>query len=305
VALAGRRPPRDGRHGAGVAGPVVGVDPLPRPQGASRGARARARAPSGRRRNEAPPADDGGVYDKDAAEPPSSNSRAPQPQRSTTPPRSPTAPPIPPDALSLIASPAGGGSDNDVVRRWSARLDAAGAAGSPPDGWAHTARAYALLRQALAADTAAVDAAQGGGGGSSKHARRSLARSAVLLRLGGGTCGRQWRRPNADGMRVWRRHLRRQRRRAASRMCTAGRRGRRLRQRRRKRRRCRQRWARQRRARGGSSLARSRRVCWGWISATARSRRCQRRCYERTSPPTWRWRRLGRTATQGRKLRAP
>ncbi|OSX70660.1 hypothetical protein BU14_0696s0009 [Porphyra umbilicalis] len=82
--------------------------------------------------------------------------------------------------------PAGGGSDNDVVRRWSARLDAADAAGSPPDGWAHTARAYALLRQALAADTAAVDAARGGGGDSSGRARRSLARSAVLLRLGGG-----------------------------------------------------------------------------------------------------------------------
>jgi len=50
VAPAGRRPRRDGRHGAGVAGPAVGVDPLPRPQGASRGARARPRAPSGRRR---------------------------------------------------------------------------------------------------------------------------------------------------------------------------------------------------------------------------------------------------------------
>jgi len=65
-----------------------------------------------------------------------------------------------------------------------------GAAGPPPDGWDHTARAYAQLWQALAADTAAVDAAQGGEGDSSGRARRSLARSAVLLRLRGGTCGR-------------------------------------------------------------------------------------------------------------------
>ena len=132
------------------------------------------------------PADDGGGFDKDAAEPPSSNSRAPRPLCSASPPHSPTAPPVPLDALSLIAPPTGGGSDNDAVRRWSARLDAAGAAGSPPDGWAHTARAYALLRQALAANTAAVAAARRGGGDSSRRARRSLARSAALLRFGGG-----------------------------------------------------------------------------------------------------------------------
>ena len=115
-----------------MAGPPVGVDPLPRPQGARRGARARSRAPSGRRRRRAPPADDGGVYDKNAAEPPSSNSRVPPPLRSTAPPRSPTAPPVPPDAPSLIAPPAEGGSDNDAVRRWSARLDDRARRGTPP-----------------------------------------------------------------------------------------------------------------------------------------------------------------------------
>jgi len=80
------------------------------------------------------PADDGGVYDKDAAESPSSNSRAPKPLLWTTPPRSPAAPTKPLDALSLVAPSAGGGSDNDAVRRWPARLDPSGAAGPPPDG---------------------------------------------------------------------------------------------------------------------------------------------------------------------------